>query len=415
MAALRVPSALKFSLLLVSIFLFLRLFLPKTAALAGALSLALMPRVFGHAHLFSLDIPIMVWWFWTAGAAFLVMHGRLRPIWFGVVYALTFTTKLHSVFLPFPLLAWAAVLIFLKSDSRHVLIHRLCWAVGWAALLTPVIYIGLQPWLWHDTWTRIYERFLDYADKASDRPIPLYYFGNQYGKNTPWHYPLVMFAFTVPLSILFFFLWGFISPLCSMLRCKMEQNRVIILENGGVRLLLSLLFLTPLAIVLLPLAQAYDGCRLFLPCFPFAACLAGFGYHAVWTILKRSLRDVPSHSILLFILILPSSVFYVQHHPFYLSYYNQLAGGIRGSKELGMETTYWCDALTKDFLTVINETIPEGNTLQPLSMPVEPIQYYQKTRLAAIRSASNRRFDCGLFPVTMPSRYVSATSGMDSL
>ncbi|MGC9329576.1 MAG: glycosyltransferase family 39 protein, partial [Candidatus Hinthialibacter sp.] len=79
--ALRLPSAVIFSLLAGSIYLFLRLFMPRPASLAGAFSLALTPRVFGHAHLFSLDLPMTAWWFWAAAAGFLVFHGKLKPLW----------------------------------------------------------------------------------------------------------------------------------------------------------------------------------------------------------------------------------------------------------------------------------------------------------------------------------------------
>jgi hypothetical protein len=64
--------------------------------------------------------------------------------------------------------------------------------------------------------------------------------------------------------------------------------------------------------------------------------------------------------------------------PFYLAYYNELAGGVPGAYRLGMETTYWCDALTRDFLEEMNESIPPGSTLRPLSLPFEAIEYYQK-------------------------------------
>ena len=67
-----------------------------------------------------------------------------------------------------------------------------------------------------------------------------------------------------------------------------------------------------------------------------------------------------------------------QIHPHYLAYYNSLAGGVSGANEMGMENTYWCDSLTRDMLDVINETVPPGATLRPLSMPFEVIDYYKQ-------------------------------------
>ncbi len=366
--ALRIPSALNFSLLIASIFLFLRIWLSRVPALAGAISLALMPRIFGHAHIYSLDVPIMCWWFWAAATGFLVFHGRLKPVWFGVAYGLAFTTKLHAVFLPFPLLAWAVILLATSYRHQREYWVRLLKAIASAVVLTPIIYIGLQPWLWHLTWTRIDQRFFEYASKS---PIPLYYLGTLYTSTKPWHYPLVMILFTVPPFILFLVSVGLLdSPVLSK-----GKKRVYGL---GVYLFLLLHFLTPLSIILLPLADAYDGCRLFLPCFPFLACLAGFGYDAAQRKLRLRMHGIALHLLLCSILIVPSATTYWKIRPHYLAYYNELPGGIDGAWKHGMETVYWCDSLTRDFLETIDRTVPEGKTIKPSSMSFFVAEYYRQ-------------------------------------
>jgi hypothetical protein len=89
---------------------------------------------------------------------------------------------------------------------------RLAKSAAWAALLAPVFYIGLQPWLWHETASRIVSRFFHYAEKT---PIPLYYLGTVYGESNPWHYPFVMVLFTIPVAILVFLLAGLADPIGS--------------------------------------------------------------------------------------------------------------------------------------------------------------------------------------------------------
>ncbi len=371
--ALRIPSAVKFSVLLASIYLFLRMVLPRAPALAGALSLAFMPRVFGHAHVFSLDVPIMCWWFWAAAAGFLVLHGKLRPFWFGLSYALAFSTKLHAVFLPFPLLTWVLLMIWTFHWREREYWQRAFQAAAWACLLTPLLYIGLQPWLWHDTWNRIVERFFDYASKT---PIPLYYLGTVYHQRTPWHYPLVMLLFTLPCFILVLGIVGWARPLLWKWNREPLPGGAWWCGPGGAHLFLLLHFATPLALILLPLAKAYDGCRLFLPCFPFAACLVGFGYHAVVRPLEEKLRSGILHTFLFAALIVPPAVCYAKIRPYYLEYFNEIAGGVEGAWKWGMETTYWCDALTRDVLDTINRIVPEGKTIKPSSMSFEVVQYY---------------------------------------
>lgn len=376
LAALRLSSVVQFSLLTGLLFVFLRAYLSRLGALAGALSLLLMPRVFGHAHLFSLDVPIMVWWFTAAVAGHAVLRGWIAPIFFGLAYAIAFTTKLHAVFLPFPLLAWALLFVWQENENRADLLRRLAWAVGWAAVLTPIIYIGLQPWLWHDTVARIIERFFEYAEKSEARPIPLYYLGTQFRGDTPWHYPLVMLGLTLPTGILAFWLAGLSSPAWGP---RMGPTSNLHLNTAGLPYLFLLLHMSvPLILVLLPLAQAYDGCRLFLPCFPFVAGLAGFGFEAASCALRRWAKPILVLPALLLIVILPSAISLPRLHPHYLAYYNQLAGGVNGARQLGMETTYWCDSLTRSFLAEINATVPPGSSLRPLSMPIEVMAYYQE-------------------------------------
>lgn len=370
-AALRLPAALQFSILLSSIYCFARLFLPRMASFVGAVSLALMPRLFGHAHIFSLDVPIMCWWVWASMAGYLVLYGRLRPVWFGLAFAIAFATKLHALFLPIPLLCWIGWMILLGHRSR-VYWKRILWAVAWTLILTPVVYIGSQPWLWHDPFHRIYQRFFDLATKT---PISVLYLGTIYRDSLPRHYPLVMTAYTVPLTVIFFFVIGVLSPLQwfgkKPVKDRDRQKTIL-----GVYVFMLLLLAAPLAIFMIPLAKAYDGCRLFLPAFPFIACFAGFGYD--WFITKLQVKRArwAAHMILVVLLLAPQIFTIIKIRPYYLAYYNELAGGIQGAWKQGMETTYWCDALTREFLDVINATVPEGRTIKPASMSFGVVQYY---------------------------------------
>jgi hypothetical protein len=52
-----------------------------------------------------------------------------------------------------------------------------------------------------------------------------------------------------------------------------------------------------------------------------------------------------------------------QLRPYYLSYYNELIGGLPGAVRAGMEVTYWYDAMTPDFLRRVELELPEGATV----------------------------------------------------
>ncbi|MFH1739054.1 MAG: glycosyltransferase family 39 protein [bacterium] len=378
--AYRLPSAVFFSILVATVFFWCRKYVGIRAAWASALCLAFMPRVLAHAHIFSLDVPIMCWWIWTLFAVSAALDGS-RAIWLAaLVYAFAFATKLHSVFLPPLLVLWTTFLLY-GSSHRKALFLRAVKVIAWAVVLVPIVYFGTQPWLWHDTVTRVGERFFDYARKTTVHPIGLWYLGNHYFNNTPWHYPLVMVLFTIPTGILLLVLGG----LGAGWRIRTIASNDSILRDRDRWLLILLGALIPLLIVMLPLAQGYDGVRLFLPAFPCLAVLAGYGFQWVsgfWERLQSPRRQkILLSALVLAALLIPPCLDTIRLHPCQLAYYNALCGGLRGAQRLGLESTYWCDSLTKPFLNEINQAVPPGSKLRPLSMSYDVIEYWKKRGL----------------------------------
>ena len=378
--AFRLPSALLFSILIASLFFWCRKYVGLGAAWVAPLCLVAMPRLFGHAHIFSLDVPMMCWWIWTLFAVAATLDGSRRAWRAALVFSLAFATKLHSVFLPPLVLLWLAWLLYIHCDiaQRKAILRRTLLVVAFAVVLVPLVYVASQPWLWHDTIPRIRERFFDYAHKT---PIGLWYLGHRYFEDTPWHYPLVMTLFTVPAGILMLLLLGVGTgwrPPASASRPTKEA----LLRPLDRWLLMLLGMAVPMVLIILPLAQGYDGVRLFLPAFPCLAVLAGYGFQSLLGFVDR-LTAPRRQKLLLIALVLigvlvPPCMDIVRLHPCQLAYYNALCGGLRGAQRLGLETTYWCDALTKPFLEEINRTIPPGSKLRPLSMNWNLIGYWQE-------------------------------------
>jgi hypothetical protein len=65
----------------------------------------------------------------------------------------------------------------------------------------------------------------------------------------------------------------------------------------------------------------------------------------------------------------------VRLHPFELSYYNALVGGVRGAARLGMETTYFASTYGY-FLPWLND-LPAGSRLWVMPNSWDVIYYYQ--------------------------------------
>jgi hypothetical protein len=163
--------------------------------------------------------------------------------------------------------------------------------------------------------------------------------------DAPWHYPWVMFVATLPLGLLALGLAG--------------------VWGGGRRWwrdprlsLVAISFLFVLAVFSYPGTPVYDGVRLFLVVFPLWAFAVGVGANWIFNHprLARWPRGVRIAALAL--LLAGQAVGIVAYHPFQLSYYCSLVGGLRGAERLGFETTYWGDSVTRELLEAAAHAAP---------------------------------------------------------
>jgi len=370
-AAARLPVAFSFSLLIILVYSLTRQFRGWRTALFASLSLLLMPRFFGHAHLASLDVPMSL-------MTVLVVYSFVRGVkswkWslaLGLGFGLALATKVNALFLPFPLLIWA-----------H-LYHRKQYANNLMAMLfiSPLIFFAIWPWLWVDTSQRLVEYL---ALKVQRSTIPVYYLGKTYGEvSPPWHYPFLLTAVTIPSGLLITSLAGFVRVIKTSFKARGTDSSLPNCPAGdehktGMLIIFTALF--PILLISLPGVPKYDGARLVLTALPFFAILSGIGLE--WLVdkgtrlirQKFSLRTVHL-SLILGLLFLGINVWpLVSIHPYYLSYYNGLVGGVRGAKKLGLETTYWGDSLTRPVLDYLNN-LPQGTKINffPAGINIVPI------------------------------------------
>jgi hypothetical protein len=352
LSSLRLPSAVAFSLTLVMIYILMFKSFGRCSALLSVSAYALMPRIFGHAHIAASE-SITV--FMYVLVLFCFLKGLNRPLWslmLGLVFGLALNTKINCLFIPFILLPWA-----------H-LFHRSRYANNFFSMvfLSPLIMIVTWPWLWHDP----FQRFLEYiAFFAAHQFTAVFYFGQKFNYGStyaPWHYPFVLAFLTIPPVTLFFVFAG-VGGALRFLRKK--SLAILYLWGALFTLLLSAS----------PSSPKYDGIRLFIPAFLFLSLLSGVGMAALHEILpsllqtlfklkfnsgKRGLGTCYSlFPLACIVLVLAGGIFSVgTSHPYCLSYFNIFIGGIRGAYEQGMETTYWGEAVNGRVLDVLNELPP---------------------------------------------------------
>ena len=316
-----------------------------TPGLCAAVALLLMPRLVAHAHLASLEMMITL--AYTASVLSLAHRWNTdtAPGWKstlvpGLLLGLALLTKIQAILLGPPVVAWA-----LWRFRARGIAPLICWAaIGGAVFL-----VG-WPWLWLDPLDHLTEYFARTTDRAQ---LSVFYLGDKTADTAvAWHYPLVMFAVSVPLGLHVLAACGLVSR-----SWKWWQ------DPPAVLLVASVAF--PLILFALPGIAVYDGTRLFLVVFPLWAILVGRGVPVVATWCREHLTRLPPLTARLVPAALMASSLWglLATHPCGLSFYNLAVGGPQGAHALGFEPTYWGDSLTRSFLAEVAKQVPRDQTI----------------------------------------------------
>ena len=347
--AYRLPPALFFALLVTVMYLWMSQLFDRMTGLFSALSLVLMPNLFGFAHFAVTDMPLTALWFLTVYCFWRGLKDWRWSCVLGCVWGLALSTKFPALLIPIPLFLWA-----------HIYHRRFYYNnVFSMAFLSPLVMVITNPYLWHNTPIRFLE-FLYEGLARGYRPetnYTIFFLHKHYASSTvPRYYPFFMTAVTVPETILFL---SFIGALALWWMKSQRQIIVLFLLNAAFMLVMGLL----------PGAVLHDVNRLMLPVLPYIAGLAGCGFFFLARCLKelsqrvtilQGIKDLPPKpiGILSLLLLFPAALDLFVYHPFELSYYNRLVGGIRGAYERGLEVTYFMEAFTPRFLDFLNRSLP---------------------------------------------------------
>jgi hypothetical protein len=359
----------------------------RFGAIAGTLaatSLALMPRLFGHAHLASLETVTGLTWTLTVLATGLLWSREEGPTdrvaaGTGFLLGLALLTKIQAIILPPLVVLWAL------SHWRMRAVRPLAiWG-----LVGGVVFIAGWPWLWID----LPGHLAAYFGRTTDRlPLNVWYLGERVAdRDVAWHYPWVLFLITVPPGLQLFAAAG-------VLRFGKEFQR-----RPELTLLLGSV-MAPLILFSMPGVAVYDGVRLFLVSFPGWAVFAGLGGALLYEWLATELALLPKAGagkatskpqpekptavrladrlkltrvrhpgIILAAVFCGQAMGLVWTHPYQLSYYNAFVGGPNGAEKLGFETTYWGDSLSRSLLLEVARRVPDGSTID-LAPTLHPFQ-----------------------------------------
>jgi hypothetical protein len=330
------------------------------AGLAAGLAVPAFPVLFAHGHLAHTDLFLAAFWFWSvASLDVAVTEGGSG--WFfasGLFLGAAAATKFSGLLLLPVLAVW-----LLANRSGVAAFLVLCLAGA-------LVFVAVNPVMWVDPMQGISDYLRAGLDRsaAEDTRIATEYFGAVYLFRPPWHYPYVWTAIVFPLSLLTAAGVGLFAP-----------------RSGALRGLAFLNMAVLYGALALPSAPMHDGVRLFLPLFPFYCVLAGSGTVAVGEWVTRGLqvrvpaiaerRDlVVALSIMTF--ISPAAFRTAQTHPYQLSYFNALVGGVEGAERRGLELTNLKEVLNRAMLEDLAETIPPDANVDP-GFFIEEMCFYQ--------------------------------------
>ncbi len=367
-SAYRLGPALFFAILAVVSYLWMQELFGYAAGLFSVCALILIPNLFAYAHIAVTDLPLATMWFLTVYCFWKGLGNWRWSTALGIVWGLALSTKFPALLIPVPLILWAH--FFHRDKYINNLFAML--------FLAPAVMVATQPYLWHQTGLRVLE-FLYEGISRGYRPDANFgvFFLNQIlsSQQLPWYYPFYLVGVTTPEPILGLALVGILAAIWR----RQQRSMLLLLTLNGMFVLL---------LGLLPGAVLHDGVRQMLSALPFLAALAAAGFQVVSTWLFstaakwKSCQNIPNlkaktaAAVFLIACFNPILELYLSH-PFQLSYYNRLVGGIRGAFERGLEMTYFMEAITPEFLHRLNEKLPMNATVNG-SFAGFMFEFYQK-------------------------------------
>ncbi len=355
--AYRLAPMLLASILITGLYMFLSRRYGILSGICAGACLLLLPRFFGHAHFGVTETPLMTFWFLSYIAFW---NGRqslswsfLCAVFMGCALAIKFT----AILVPIPLIVWA--LLFRDKPAIRTL--------GLGLVIAPLVAWMFNPGWWYDPVPKIIGFIQASLSRETTVPIATYFWGKTYSFSPPWHYAPVMAALTTPVTTLFLFIAG----LYTLFSRRHDRVR-------------ATLFFLPipfmLLITMLPGTPIHDGVRQFIYIFPFMAYFCGLGFHQCCTAVNRYLSSRGRgffNTCLCLLCILYPLTQVLKIHPYELSYYNKIIGGIQGAYRRGMEVTYWFDAINKPAINALN-SLPPDAVISIWPMPRNYFEFLQE-------------------------------------
>jgi hypothetical protein len=238
--------------------------------------------------------------------------------------ALLFWTRYNNLYIYLWLLVW---LWLLPKETQRAILNR-------KLLLFPIVWLILGIFCWPLWWLNFPQGLFLTFSAHQTRPIASSFYYSQY------------FLYTTPLAYLLLMFGGIIS----LLKNKTGELKILLWQ------LVSLLVFFTL------ICSATGGTRYIYLIYPGYAIMSALGLNYLLSGSSKNSffgdfgaqnntselkKRVLARSLKLLILFGLGSFFLIniyrtiKLHPYYLDYYNELVGGLKGAKEKKLEISWW--------------------------------------------------------------------------
>lgn len=164
-------------------------------------------------------------------------------------------------------------------------------------------------------------------------PIPVLFEGRIVASHDlPWYYLPKFLLLTTPPTLLALFLAG---TIVSAVRAVRERRS----RETALAALTLMWFFLPVALFVARRPPVYDGLRHFLFILPALAVLAAVGASELRRVVRARAGDVAAWAVVGVLVLLPVKDL-IRLHPYQMTYFNGLAGGLREAAGR-YETDYW--------------------------------------------------------------------------
>lgn len=366
--ALRFATYILMFIFLILFYLIVEKVFNRNIALFSLIALFFMPRIFFHAHLLALDLPVAIFVFLTTFAFFFALErkGIKHIILFSISLAILLMNKITGYFLLVPLVLYITLLYLKKSgDEKSQFLSTSIRVLLISLILAAIILYLFSPPLWKNPLGFFYP--ITSGVETGYGSGNVYIFGELVKSSSP----SAVFTY-IPLTLLTTF-----NSLHVILSIIGLIVAFYLIRSYKIMPLLLLVFFSFLLFHMSPMMYKYDGERSFLMLYPFLALFVGIGAGKILEYLSNKTNRKKLVSLLIILLLIFTGVYTLYTaHPFESSYFNLFVGGTKGVYEKEVfSVTYWQPELvyTLDFVN----SLPEGSTIGFIG-DSQPYTWYQK-------------------------------------